>query len=81
MTDLDHAEADPQSAPRPKVFTVIGIWQSGLPIVVGVVAGARQVHGGDWRQFEQGLWATSVTADGVEQAEALAKADMLRNNS
>jgi hypothetical protein len=58
------------------VYTVLGVWQDDNPIPVGVIAGQHAVTGGAYRQFEQGLWATSVEAPDVDTAERLAVEEM-----
>lgn len=60
-------------------YTVIGVRIDDTPMVVGVVAGTHEVYGGDEEAFEQGLWATSIDAIDVEQAEQLAKVEMLES--
>ncbi len=57
-------------------YTVIGVWLEDTPIVVGVIAGSHEVYGGDEQRFPEGLWATSVDASTVEQAEQLAKVEI-----
>jgi hypothetical protein len=57
-------------------YTVIGVWLDDAPIVVGVIAGNHEVYGGDEKAFEEGLWATSVDACDIAQAEQLAKVEM-----
>ncbi len=49
------------------------------PMVVGVVAGTHEVYGGDEEAFAEGLWATAVDATDVDQAEHLAKVEMLES--
>jgi hypothetical protein len=62
-------------------YTVIGVWLNGKPVTVGVIEGRHNVDGGDQETFPQGVWATSVDALDVEQAEAFAKDDMTENDS
>jgi hypothetical protein len=57
-------------------YTVIGVWRGDTPIVVGVIAGTHEVYGGDEEAFEEGLWATSVDAPDIAQAEHLAKVEI-----
>ncbi|MGH3737835.1 MAG: hypothetical protein ACRDT6_19820 [Micromonosporaceae bacterium] len=59
--------------------TVIGCWDNARPVVVGVVVGAHEVYGGDEQRFDEGLWATTVDADDIDHAEALAKQEMTEN--
>jgi hypothetical protein len=62
-------------------YTVIGVWLNDKPVTVGVIEGRHNVDGGDQETFTQGVWATSVDAVDVEQAEAFAKGDMTENDS
>jgi hypothetical protein len=73
----DAVTAAPQPDPAAAaVYTVLGVWNEDEPVPVGVVAGDHQVTGGSGRHFEQGLWATSVTAADADTAEQAAVADM-----
>lgn len=56
--------------------TVVGVWLADKPVVIGVIAGAHDVRGGDEHQFPEGLWATCVDADDAENAEIAAKNEM-----
>lgn len=58
------------------VYTVLGVWQDGKAIPVGVIAGRHEVTGGDDSEYEQGLWALSVEAPDVDTAERLAVEEM-----
>lgn len=70
----------------PKEWTVLGAWINDHALVVGVIEGKHEVHGGDDTAFSdgmeavvedgQGLWATSVEAATAEAAEALAVEEM-----
>jgi hypothetical protein len=63
------------------MWTVVGVWIDDVPVPVGVIAGQHEVTGGDIHdEFEQGLWATSVTADHDYAAEEAAVAQMLADN-
>lgn len=57
-------------------YTVVGVWDGDTPVVVGVIEGEHQVQGGDQSWFEGGLWATSVDAADVEDAEMEATDEM-----
>jgi hypothetical protein len=57
-------------------WTVIGVWLSGDPVPVGVIAGNHDVEGGDSEEFPEGLWATHVGAADVAGAEAAAIQEM-----
>ena len=61
------------------IYTVIGVWLDDKPTVVGVIAGKHEVYGGEEETFPDGLWSTDVTATGVEDAEQLARTDMIEN--
>lgn len=63
-------------SPSSRTYTVLGVWEDDEPVPVGVVDGEHQVTGGADRRWEQGLWATSVTAADPAEAEAAAVAEM-----
>lgn len=63
------------------VWTVLGVWIEDEAIPVGAIAGRHDVHGEQpYEYYEQGTWATSVTADDPDAAQALAAAEMLDQN-
>jgi hypothetical protein len=64
----------------PTAFTVVGVWRDDEPIPVGVIAGDHEVVDGDGAAFEQGLWATGVTAPDPATAQAWAVAEMRHAN-
>jgi hypothetical protein len=78
VADLVNTEAGllRRALTPPDVYTVIGVWQDDQPIPVGVIAGDHEVNGGDSSQFEQGMWATYVTAPDSATAEQLAIGEM-----
>jgi hypothetical protein len=57
-------------------WTVLGVWRGSDPVPIGVIRGSHQVDGGDWSEFPEGLWATSVGADSIKGAEAAAIEEM-----
>jgi hypothetical protein len=57
-------------------WTVLGIWRGSAPVPIGVIRGSHQVDGGDWSAFPEGLWATGVGGDTIEEAEAFAIEEM-----
>lgn len=71
---------DCEGNPKPlPMWTVIGVWINDEPVVTGAVRGRHDVSGGNGGEFEQGLWATSVSAETVEEAERLAVREMLND--
>ena len=65
-----------QSAARPlPPHPVVGVGGDASP-PVGVIAGDHPVVNGDQAAFEQGLWATAVTAHDPDTAQAWAVAEM-----
>lgn len=58
---------------------MLGVWDGDQPMPVGVVEGEHEVTGGAEQHWEQGLWATSVTAADPADAEAEAIAEMRAN--
>jgi hypothetical protein len=57
-------------------WTVLGIWRGSVPVPIGVIRGSHSVDGGDWSAFPDGLWATGVGGDTIEEAEAFAIEEM-----
>jgi hypothetical protein len=57
-------------------WTVLGIWRGSDPVPIGVIRGSHPVEGGDWSEFPEGLWATGVSGNSIEEAEASAIEEM-----
>jgi hypothetical protein len=57
-------------------WTVLGVWRGSDPVPIGVIRGSHLVEGGDWSEFPEGLWATGVSGNGIEEAEAPAIEEM-----
>lgn len=74
--DRQRAGAAAQDPPRSRTYTVLGVWDGKQPVPVGVVEGEHEVTGGAQEHWEQGLWATSVTAADPTEAETAAVAEM-----
>jgi len=66
----------PRRGDSVKDWTVIGVWEEDEAIPVGVIEGKHGVSGGDSARFQQGCWATSVTALDAATAEELAIEEM-----
>lgn len=58
-----------EAAEAAATYTVVGVWEEDQPIPVGVIGGDHPVCGGDTQHWEQGLWATVVTAPDPTTAE------------
>jgi hypothetical protein len=71
-------------------WTVLGVWDNGEAVAVGAIAGDHQVggdspgergnpqYGYDTSSFyEQGVWATWVTAPDADTAQERAEAEMM----
>lgn len=87
VNDGDVFDADPDTGKRPAAaphrrepaqdYTVIGFYDDGVPVVVGVVPGVHDVDGGG---EDPQPWATSVVAHSIAEAETLAVAEMDTHN-
>jgi hypothetical protein len=70
------ANGEQPAAWRGDCWTVLGVWRGSTPVPIGVIRGNHSVDGGDWSEFPEGLWATSVGGDSIEEAEAFAIEEM-----
>ena len=78
ITNAGWAALNTPHAPNPpkRVYTVIGLWIDGEPLVVGVMEGKWSCVDSDMSSGGFERWATSVRATSADDAEAKAYAKM-----